>query len=136
MFRSRDIQVSVFLTIPWFTKSVTSWWVLVQETGFLNISSEPELIKSPNLTNWYKQTRTIIFRNILNNLKDWGYVPGPFQFSHLLQLLNNQLCQDSTVSFFWKVNKWNLMVNAKMANGQVSLYSHFNEIMKGPGTSF
>ena len=23
----------VFLTIPWFTKSVTSWWVLVYETG-------------------------------------------------------------------------------------------------------
>ena len=23
----------IFLTIPWFTKSVTSWWVLVYETG-------------------------------------------------------------------------------------------------------
>ena len=33
MFRSEDIQVFVFLTIPWFTKSVTSWWVLVYETG-------------------------------------------------------------------------------------------------------
>ena len=29
---SRDIQV-FFLTIPWFTKSVTAWWVLVHETG-------------------------------------------------------------------------------------------------------
>ena len=28
MFRSHDIQVFVLLTIPWFTKSVTSWWVL------------------------------------------------------------------------------------------------------------
>ena len=33
LFRSQDIQVFVFLTIPWFTKSVTSWWVLVHETG-------------------------------------------------------------------------------------------------------
>ena len=32
MFRSQDIQVFVFLTIPWFTKSVTSRWVLVHET--------------------------------------------------------------------------------------------------------
>ena len=29
----QDIQVLAFLTIPWFTKSVTSWWVLVHETG-------------------------------------------------------------------------------------------------------
>ena len=28
-----DIQVFVFLTITRFTKSVTSWWVLVHETG-------------------------------------------------------------------------------------------------------
>ena len=32
MFRSQDIQVFLFLTIPWFTKSVTSLWVLVHET--------------------------------------------------------------------------------------------------------
>ena len=31
VFHSQDIQVSVFLTIPWFTKSVTSRWVLVHE---------------------------------------------------------------------------------------------------------
>ena len=30
-FRSQDIQVFVFL--PWLTKSVTSWWVLIHETG-------------------------------------------------------------------------------------------------------
>ena len=28
-----DIQVLVFLTIPWFTISLTSWWVLVHEAG-------------------------------------------------------------------------------------------------------
>ena len=41
----------------------------------------------------------------------WGYVPGPFQFKNLLHLLNNQLCQDSSVSFFFffeKVNKGHL----------------------------
>ena len=32
MFCSRDIQVFVFLIIPWFTKPVT-WWVLVHEAG-------------------------------------------------------------------------------------------------------
>ena len=32
MFRSEDIQVFVFLTIPRFTKSVTSQWALVHET--------------------------------------------------------------------------------------------------------
>ena len=35
MFRSQDIQVLVFLTIPWFTKSVTSRWVLVHETRYI-----------------------------------------------------------------------------------------------------
>ena len=30
-FRSQDMQVFVFLTIPRSTKSVTSWWVLVHE---------------------------------------------------------------------------------------------------------
>ena len=35
MFCSQDIQVLVFLTIPWFTKSVISWWVLVHVTVHL-----------------------------------------------------------------------------------------------------
>ena len=35
MFRSQDIQVFVFLTILWFTKSVKSWWVLVHEIGHI-----------------------------------------------------------------------------------------------------
>ena len=34
MFCSQDIQVFVFLNIPWFTKSMTSWWILVShQTG-------------------------------------------------------------------------------------------------------
>ena len=48
-------------------------------------------------TDRYKQGTTI-FSNLLNNLEDVGYVPGPFQFSNLLQLVNNQLCQDPSVS--------------------------------------
>ena len=35
MFCSEDIQVFVFLTIPWFTESVTSRWVLVHETRYI-----------------------------------------------------------------------------------------------------
>ena len=35
MFRSQDIQVFVFLTIPWFTEYVTSRWILVHEIGLI-----------------------------------------------------------------------------------------------------
>ena len=35
MFHFQDIQVIVFLNIPLFTKSMTSWWVLVHETGYI-----------------------------------------------------------------------------------------------------
>ena len=53
VFSSQDIQVFVVLTIPWFTKSVVSRWVLVHETrSFLNIFFEPQLIKWSNLANW------------------------------------------------------------------------------------
>ena len=67
MFHSQDVQVFAFLAIPLFTESVTSLWVLVHETRYiiLNISFEPQLIKSPNLAN------KIIFSNLLNNLEDW-----------------------------------------------------------------
>ena len=42
----------------------------------------------------------IIFRNFLNNLEDWGVT---FQVHfNLATLLNNQLCQDSSVSLFGK----------------------------------
>ena len=32
MFHSQDIPAFVFLTMPWFTKSVMPWWVLEHET--------------------------------------------------------------------------------------------------------
>ena len=54
----------------------------------------------------------MIFMNLLNNLGNWGYIPGLFQFSNLLQLLNNQFCQDRRVPFFEKVSKRQIkMVN-------------------------
>ena len=31
MFRSRDVQLFVFLTILWFSKSVMSWWVCTRD---------------------------------------------------------------------------------------------------------
>ena len=41
------------------------------------------------------------------------------------------------MSFFEKVNKGYLkMGNFNYKNDQISLYCHFNEIIKGPGTSF
>ena len=73
MFHFQDIQVFVFLTIPWFTKSVTSRWVLAHESRcILNISFEPQIMKSPSLASWQIQASTITFNNLLNNLGDWG----------------------------------------------------------------
>ena len=44
----------------------------------------------------------ITLSNLLKNLEDWGSVPDPFQFTKPPQLLDNQLCQNSSVSFFSK----------------------------------
>ena len=36
IFRLQDIQVFLlFLAIPWWTKSVTSWWALVHKIGYI-----------------------------------------------------------------------------------------------------
>ena len=50
LFCSRDIQVFIFLTVSWFSKHVTSWWVLVHETGWIfeYIFFELQLIKMAN----------------------------------------------------------------------------------------
>ena len=53
MFRSQDIQVFVFLTIPWFTKSVASRWVHETRCIFEYIFSfEPQIMKSQNQVSW------------------------------------------------------------------------------------
>ena len=45
-------------------------------------------------------------------VKQAGWVPGPFQFSKLLKLLKNQLCQVFRVSFFFeRMNKRKLNIN-------------------------
>ena len=72
MFHSLDIQVFVFLIIPWFTKSVMLWWGLVHETGGIFE------YKFWSTTHWATKlgqskelNKAIIFRNLLNNLEDW-----------------------------------------------------------------
>ena len=56
------------------------------------------------------------FHESFEQFKGLGLSSGSFsKFSNLLQLLNDQLCQDSSVSFFWK-GEWetfkkNLNVN-------------------------
>ena len=61
----------------------------MRQAAFLTISFELQLIKSIDR---YKQ----------GQYGGLGLVPGSFQFSNLLKLLSNQLCQGSSVSFFWK----------------------------------
>ena len=52
-------------------------------------------------------------------MEDWAYVSDPLQFSKLLQLLNNQLCQDSNVSIFLKAHKkQSKMVNVNYGKEQ------------------
>ena len=70
-------------------------------------------------------------------MEDWGQVSDLFQFSNLLQLPNNQLCQDSSFSFFfWKGEQGvNKIVDINFKDGQISLDCHFNKIIKGHVTS-
>ena len=51
---SQDIQIFVFLTIPWFTEYLLHHdeYQYIRQSTFSNISFEPQLIKSPNLANW------------------------------------------------------------------------------------
>ena len=110
MFCFQDTQVFVFLTIPWFTKSLTSWWILVHKTGcILNISFEPQLTKSPNLANWQILTRAIIFRNCLTI---WRL--GPFHLATCSNYSITSYDQIPVFHYFEKVNKGHLkMVNVK-----------------------
>ena len=73
----------------------------------------------------------------MNNLGDWGQVLGPFQFSSLFQLFDNQLRQDCSLSFFSK-GEQETFKNGKcqLLNGHMMLYYHFIKIIKGSRTSF
>ena len=50
----------------------------------------------------------MIFRNLLNNLEDWGKVAGPFQFSNLLISLITTHTKISEFNFFEKGDKGHL----------------------------
>ena len=107
---SQDIHIFIFLTISWFIKSVTSWWILVRETDCIFkyiFWTTTEVTELRQLIDMNKHA--IIFQ------ESFEQFPGPFQFSNFAQLLNNhwlltgywlvQSCQDSNVSFFWKGEK-------------------------------
>ena len=72
----------------------------MRQGAFLNMPVDKQLIKPPNLVNLKILARAVFITNLLNNMENWGYLPDPFQFRNLLQLLSNQLCQVSIVSFF------------------------------------
>ena len=116
MFHSRDIQVFVFLTFPWFTESVTPWWVLAHKTVhfwiyLLNYNSITHQTRSIDR---YRQGQYFseIFRTI-------GRTGAKFQ-----ALFNLAICSNHSINnyakfpvfhfffFFWKVYKGELkMVN-------------------------
>ena len=53
MFCTQNIWSFLFLTITWFTKPVTTWWVFVHETGCIfEWIFEPQPTNSPNMANW------------------------------------------------------------------------------------
>ena len=103
MFRSQDIQAFVSLTISWFTKSVMSWWVLLHETGcifeYIFWTTTHYITKHIQLIDISKGNN---FQESLEQFWGLELSPRPFQLSNLLQFLYNQLCQDYSVSPFWK----------------------------------
>ena len=97
--RLRYIQAKVFafLTISWFTKSLT-WWVIStwERVHFrIYLLSHRLLSHQTWPIDWFIGQGN----NFLLSLETFG---GPFQFSNLLQLLNNHLYQGSIVSIYWK----------------------------------
>ena len=84
----------IFLPIPWFTKSVTSWWLWDRVHFWTYLLSHNLLSPNTWSIDRYKPGQC--------KSGELRPSPRPFQFSSLPQLLNNQLCQISGVSFFWK----------------------------------
>ena len=117
VFLFQDIQVFVFLTIPWLTKSVTLWWVSVHETGCIfeyffepqpqhfwttthSVTKFGQLIDISKSNNFQEQTGAtflVIFYSVtFSNYSITNYVKIPM------------------FHFFEKVNKGQLkMVNIK-----------------------
>ena len=110
MFHSQDIQVFVFLTIPLFTKSVTSWWVLVHDTGHTF-----EYIFWTK-THWDTKLGQLINTNKGNNLQEifrtiWK-TGAKFQVLYNLATSSNYLITNyvkiPVLHFFEKANKGHL----------------------------
>ena len=105
MFHSQDIQVFVFLTILWFTKSVTSWWALVHETGcifeYIFRTTTHKVTKLGQLIDVNKGN---YFQESFEQFGELGLSSRILSIYQPLQWFN-QLCQDSSVSFFGMVNK-------------------------------
>ena len=81
-----------------------------RQGAFLNISFEPQLIKFPNLANSYNNRNN--FQECFEDFGRLGLSSRSISIQQPAQLLKNQLCQDSSVSIFEKVNKGQLkMVN-------------------------
>ena len=73
MFCSRDIQAFIFLIIPRFTKSVTSWWVLVRETvHFWIYLLNHHTLKPTKFGQLIDISNSNIFLKSFKQLKDWG----------------------------------------------------------------
>ena len=104
MFRFQDFQVFVFLTIPWFTKFVTSWWVLVHETGciflWIYLLNHNSLYHETWSTYKYKEGKE--FSGIFCVIWKTG---AKFQVLFNLVTSSNYTItsrQNSSVSLFWK----------------------------------
>ena len=114
MFHSQDIQVFVFLTISWFAKSVTSWWVLVLETGYIF-----EYIFRTT-THCITKLGQLIYISKGNNFQEsFGQFGGlglsPRPFFNLATCSNYSITNYVKITvfhFFEKVNKWHF----KMSN--------------------
>ena len=138
MFRSRDIQVFVFLTIPWFTKSVTSWWVLVHETVhfWIYILNHNSLTHQTWSIDRCKQGQ--YFSKIF-----WATQRTGAKFQALFNLATcsnysrTNYVKFSVLHFLkgWIMENWKRWISAPK-NWQVLLHCHFIKIVKGPGTSF
>ena len=110
MFRSQGIQVFLFLTIPWFTKSVTSRWVLVHETRcifeYIFWTKNDEATKLDQLIDISKDN------NFQWSLERFGRLGARFQvLFNLATSPNYSITKHANIPvfhFFEKVNKQQL----------------------------
>ena len=112
MFCSRDIQVFVFLLILWLIKSVTSWWVLVHDTGWIFeyvmlCAIWCYLYNSKNVKNTYElKPATLLKLTLLHGCfsRFLNYTNGTKRATHLIYLLNCNLLIHKT----WSTDRYKL----------------------------